>query len=592
MDTLDTSREHGTADVRPRLHLLLFGAILATYVLIAWQSIHAPFFVQDDAAELAYIRSHPSPGSLFQYDSYLFFRPVKNLCFLGINGLLPLGLAPCRMLVIAIGLCSAVTVHVLFRRLLGGAIAALAATACWLLAPTLVSCTAWLSCVNIQAMAGFAAGALLLYLGSCMRTGAAAGVRLAGAWMSALLAMLCYEGAVCLPALVVLIDFFRYPERMRQRRTWRAYGLLAMALLLYLLLRVSRTGTAHVQSDNFGEMPDWQVVFAAPWFLWQHLSIWLWPFGRQAVLGVYLPGQVASWLLGCAWTGLIVLVSGCLLLRRRFAFVSLGVAWLLTAFLPMSNVLAFRNGPYGDYYLALASMGLALAAGWGVGELAARGRRARAARLALVAMAVWRLSAAGESFIWSAAWNEPEVLFEHTLGTFPQAFGAWNEYARLRYQRGAYEDCQALTDQAIALAPHARDAYGLRALVAERRGNVDLARKELGQFMKYGGAGESWGWYFQGYLLASHAGDTNGAIRAYEQALANRKGWSPDVLDAMTSLGFFAVQRGDRRGAVALWEQVVMIDPQRTRVRQNLVRAYAELGETDLARQHLRVLRP
>ena len=577
--------KQGTDRQWTRSHLAILGMILLAYVLIVWHALQAPLMIGDDTAQLAYIRSHPALWQIAQYDCFYFFRPAKNLLFLGFNALLPLGLPACRLLAVVLGLLSALSVHLLFRRLLRAPYAALSATACWLLAPTMLACTVWLSCVNIQVMIGLAAAAVLLFLKACERTTDAHGrLLLAGAWAASLLALLCYEGAVVLPGLLVLLLFFLYPERLRERRIWRAGAVLVSALVLYLLLRTCRTPTAYRMAPvNFGEMTDWQVIAAAPWFFFQHLSIWLWPFGRQAVLGGYVLGQVSPWLLGCAWVAALALITGTLLLRRRLPIASLGVAWCLVAFLPVSNILAFRNGPYGDYYFALPSLGLALAFGWGVGALAARRQWLRGAGLALAAVVIWRLAAVGESAAWARAWNDPKAMLDRTVRTFPRAFGAINEYARVCYRQGAYDECLALTDRSLALAPCRRDAYELRALVAERRGDVTQAQKELERFMQYGGTDESWGWFFQGYLLDEHLGDTNGATRCYRQAVAHRVGWTPDVLQAMTTLGFFAAQRGDRREAVDLWEQVLRADPAQQAARQNLVRAYLENGETNRA---------
>ena len=58
----------------------------------------------------------------------------------------------------------------------------------------------------------------------------------------------------------------------------------------------------------------------------------------------------------------------------------------------------------------------------------------------------------------------------------------------------------------------------------------------------------------------------------------------------MGALAFFAVQRGDRHEAIDLWEQMVRIDPGRTQVRLNLVRAYYEVGDKAKAKQHWNIL--
>ena len=273
-------------------------------------------------------------------------------------------------------------------------------------------------------------------------------------------------------------------------------------------------------------------------------------------------------------------------MRRNVATLALGVAWCLVVFLPMSNILAFRNGPYGDYYLALPGMGLALAFGWGVSVLAAHGWRNRLAVVALALLGCWRLAAVAESLDWSAAWNDSGRILQRSIRTFPRAFSAMNEYARLHYLAGADDACQEWTARALAIAPHSRDAFALRALVAARRGDLPQAQRELDQFLQYGGSNESWGVYFQGYLLDNGMGDTNGAIRCYRKAVACRTGWTPDVLDAMSALAFFAVQRGDRGEAIKLWEQVVQVDPLRRQVRQNLMRAYLEAGDNARAQAH------
>lgn len=560
-----------------RLPVYLLVVILLAYVAIAWQALRAPLFVLDDVAELAYVRACTSYAALWQHDCFMFFRPVKNLLFLGFDALRPAGMLGCRLAALIIGLASALAVYALFRRLLRGPAASLSATACWLLAPTLVTCTAWLSCVNIQAMTMFAALALLLFWQARERTGAAARLFLAGSWLASLLAMLCYEGAVCLPALLVLLDFFLCPERLRARKTWQVYAVAWSALLLYLLLRMLRSAASQqIGNPNVGELSDWQVAIAAPYFFWQHVAVWAWPFGRQAISGGYFPGQVSGLALGSAWLGVAALAAGCVLWRRRCACAALGMAWCMVAFLPMSNILAFRNGPYADYYLALASMGLALAFGWLMGALADRGWRVRGALLVMVLAGGWRLAAAGESLVWSQAWHAPATLFQRTLRVFPHAFSAINEYARCCFEAGKLDECLAWTSRAMALAPRDRTPHVLRAMVAERRHQMDQAWSEVNQFMQAGGTNESWGWYFQGYLLDEYAADTNGAMRCYRNALACRTGWSPDVLEAMCALAYFAVQRGDLPEAIRLWEQVVQIDPARGQIRQNLARAYRE----------------
>lgn len=563
-----------------RLHRLLFVAVMLAYVLIAWQSVAAPLFVLDDADELTYVRTGRHFSTFFLYDFYSFFRPVKNLLFLAFEHLARHGLYAARLLAIGVGLASLAAVNALFRRLLRDPAAALLASACWLLAPSMVSCTAWLSCVNIQAMAGAAALAVTLYLRSRERSASADPASLAGAWLAALLAMFSYEGAVCLPGVVFAVDFFLYPERLRARATWRAYGVLFTALLAYLALRAMR-GISCTLNGSFTPMADWQVSVTAAWFTLQHLEIWLWPFGRQAAFGGYFWGQVPPVSLALAWAGVAGLGALCLLGRRRFAVPALGLAWFFIGFLPTSNLLAFRNGPYGDYYMAFASLGLALAVAWALRALAAAARLQTAAvwaAPAFVLIAVWRLAAVGESVVWSHAWQSPHTVLERSHRTFPQAFDVINELARSHYQRGEYEASLALTGECLALAPERRVAYMLRALIAERRGKIEEAARNLQQFRKLARDMDPWGWYFQGYLDETYLADTNGAVRCYHQAVKLGQRWSDDVLGSLSALALLAAQQGDAERAIALWEQNLRVKPDRTEDRHNLMVTYARTG--------------
>jgi hypothetical protein len=245
---------------------LLFGALALAYVAIAACSIHAAFFPLDDMEEIYLVRSSGSWLSLFGTDLYHFFRPVKNLLFavynwLSCNG----GMAGARSLAVAIGLGSAWAVYKLCCRLLANRGWALVATAVWLLSPTLVSCTAWLSASNILLMTGLAAAALTCHDLACEsrtaaeKTDGAAGSpkSKAGLWsaLAALLlfvALATYEGAVAVVALFPAMDWYLRPARLKQRHTWRLYFLYGLVLAGYLVLRHQAQGTHDIMGGFSG----------------------------------------------------------------------------------------------------------------------------------------------------------------------------------------------------------------------------------------------------------------------------------------------------------------------------------------------------
>src|ERR1051325_677586 len=217
---------------RRTLGLLLVTTLLA-YVAIAACSIRAGFFPLDDMDEIYLVRASGSWLSLLGTDLYHFFRTIKNLLFAVYNWLYNNeGMVGARSLAVAIGLFSAWAVYKLCCRLLANRGWALVATAIWLLSPTLVSCTAWLSASNILLMTGMAAVALTCHDLACENNMAIAGsdgaagssARAVGLW-SALallflfLALATYEGAVAVVALFPVMDWYLRPERLRRSFT-------------------------------------------------------------------------------------------------------------------------------------------------------------------------------------------------------------------------------------------------------------------------------------------------------------------------------------------------------------------------------------
>lgn len=147
----------------------LFGAVLLAYIAISACCIRAPFFPLDDMDELYLVRSNSSWLSLLGGDLFHFLRPVKNVVFAVFNWLdLHGGMVPVHLLAIFIGVLAACAVFKLCCRLFGDRYWALMAMAVWLLSPTLVSSTAWLSAAsNIMPMAGLAAAALVFHDLAC-----------------------------------------------------------------------------------------------------------------------------------------------------------------------------------------------------------------------------------------------------------------------------------------------------------------------------------------------------------------------------------------------------------------------------------------
>ena len=575
---------------------LAFGAVLLAYVAIGACSIRAPFFLLDDWDELYLVRSSGSLHSLLGTDLYHFFRPVKNLMFAGYNWLFNHGgMVPVRMVAIIIGIFSACAVFKLCCRLLDDRKWALVAMAIWLLSPTLISSLAWLSASNILLMVGLAAAALAFHdlAGESeeLTTGNAKTARVmwsASALICLLLALFTYEGAISVVPLFFVMDWYLRPARLRRFSTWRLYFLYGLATLVYLILRHQAQSTQHVLG-GFSNVSRLEAMASSGYLTALHTGIWLWPFNHMAVIGGYYWGQVS--IAELAASSLIVLAAllFSILWRRRYPYVTFGIIWFLLAFAPMSNVLGFRNGPYCDSYIALASVGMAIAfaaiirALWPLKMTGV----ARAVALAIMTLLIAsRVGAAFEAASWSYAWNNPEVAYQRTLRTFPQAFDAMTELAKIYQSREEYTKADELAAKSIEIAPDRSGPYAVRAVVAEQQGRIQDALKFLDDYRSFAPSA-TWALTFEGDIYANHLGQPDRAEALYQEAIA-KEPWPQDALRAAYELAYMEAKQGHRAEAIAIWEKLLAYHPEDSVLHWDLATAYKQQGDMERAAYHLR----
>lgn len=580
---------------------LLFGAVLLAYIGIGVCSIHAPFFPLDDMDELFLVRSNGSWSSLLGTDLFHFFRPVKNLMFVFYNWLYYQGgMVPVRAVPIAIGVLSACAVFKLCCRLLADRKCALVATAIWLLSPTLVASCAWLSASNILLMTGLAAAALTFHdlagesgelkAGSDNRTGIVWG---ALALFFLFLALFTYEGAVSVVALFFAMDWYLHPARLRRFSTWRLYFFYGLALMIYLVIRhEAQSASGQDVLGGFSGVTRLKAAFLAGYLTMLHASVWLWPFNRMAVIGGYYWGQVPMVELAACYFIVLAAAVFSIFWRRRYPCVTLGIAWFLLGFAPMSNVLGFRNGPYCDSYIALASVGAAivlaaiLRALW---PLKMTGTT-RVAALVIIALLIGsRMAAVFEAAAWSYAWNDPAMAYERTLRTFPQAFDAMTELAKIYEVNGEFRKADELAVKSIQLAPDRSGSYAVQAVIAEREGRFQDALKWLALYNSYNrGPASPWALTFEADIDANHLGQPQRAEALYRQALV-RWPWPQDALRAAYELAYMEAQQGHRAEAISLWGKLLVFHPEDGVLHWDLAVAYAQQGDKELAAYHLQL---
>ena len=566
-----------------KLRKFLCFLVPLVYVAAMLPSVAGKLFPVDDPSEMDFVRGASPLRLLTGQDAFGYFRPVKNLLWLLFSGLAPLGVEWFHVVAIAFGVLSFFPVLSLCRRISGSGWKALAAASVWLLSPTLVSSAAWLSCLNIQVMVAFAALSLVFHDkawdGGSFRPSR---VVLAGGFL--FLALVSYECAIAVVPVLLLFDFMLRPGRLAEARARTAHATYWTLAAVYLVLRTaasSRTGTQGL----WAQADRWQLVVSSPWFTIQHFSSWFWPFGRFTVLGGYRWGDVSVWLLaGCSAIGLIAL-AGAVLLRRKTPALSFCILFSIVSFAPVSNCLGTGNGPYGDYYLTLASVGLAA----GCVEIASllsgiRGNWQMAGWSAVFLFALTRIAAAAESARWARLWSDGVAAHEESCRNFPDWVSNKVFVLGALSNEGRYPEALALCGEIEKglppESPMMSQVFRIRALHAlnvDKDAETALSLLERCALLAKTESERRLVHYYRGCVLEDLTGDEQSAESEYEAALQGR--WGVDLVPCADRFARLKAVRGERQEAIALWERALVLAPDNVTLLWNLSVACAQEGQ-------------
>ncbi|MCB1129711.1 MAG: hypothetical protein KDN05_01185 [Verrucomicrobiae bacterium] len=469
-------------------------AIIALVVLCAWPGMHAPLF-SDDYPQLDRNEDFHHWTDVFQPDAFRFYRPVKNALFMAAAPFQK-DLFNWHMFGLAAFLLATIGVHRIATIIFGKGRAAWFATAIWALSPSCMSTALWLSCANISLGVAFAA--LVFHF----HERAASGNRwqwLIPALISQACALLCYESLIAVPGLLFLRDLQQRRAGI-DRRTVVRYGLYTLATIAFLAVR-HLYSAKQINAGNFhsGFDPDltrWQLMVSAPWFLWRHFLMWVFPFGKLEVLGSY--GWMKSTspaALAFAWLFLGAMISAGLLLWKRLPAVSYGILFFLVASFPAGNFLPAFNGPIHDVYLTIPSIGLAIAVACAADALLSQWSRRRrqsdagatAAAFLLLLLLAYRIPVCGAySRYWAQAWSEPIRMMLLVSESRPFQFKVKGVVSCMLFNEGYVEQAEAIARETLAEAPWCSQARLALGHVLTEKGDDAAAEKHLQVIIREG----------------------------------------------------------------------------------------------------------
>ena len=459
--------------------------ILLVVVICIWPGMHSPVF-SDDVHQLAKSKEIVKWTEVFDIDVFSYFRPVKNALF---KLVVPLedNLVAWHWVGLIAYLGATAGVFRIATICLGTGLAAWLATCFWALSPSCVSTAVWLSCANISIGIIFAACMFNFHERWAERSSL---FLLAACGFFFALALLCYESLIAIPALLFIRDLHQRRISI-SRKTLICYGIYSLVALVFLIVRHEFSARAIGGATMHpGIMPGTKaihMILSAPWFLWRHFLMWVFPFGTIELLGSYWwlrSASVVSLVFG--WVFLGTLLASAAMTWKRFPLVAFGLLFFFLASIPSGNFLPCFNGPIYDAYVTIPSIGLAIALAkiceLLIHQFISRRKASESGSIAIAMVfaliLIYRLPVCGAYFrYWAGVWVNPVELLLLTSETRPHQFQAKGYATILLLSDGYIDEAEVLANEVLLEAPWVPTAKMTLATIAVFRKDLVKAEK-------------------------------------------------------------------------------------------------------------------
>jgi tetratricopeptide (TPR) repeat protein len=216
-------------------------------------------------------------------------------------------------------------------------------------------------------------------------------------------------------------------------------------------IKTQRTGEAIALGSSFPVA--WRIPYALDNYV-HYLRKALWP----ADLAVLYPRPEAPLSLGILALDVLLLAAITLAvvrLRRKRPYLLAGWLWYAVTLFPTCGLLVLGRTIKADRYAYVPCIGVFFAAAWLLGDLAARGRRARAAVIAAAAAGCVALGALARQQV--ACWRDSIALFSHAVEVTKDNFWMQDNLGRALLDSGRLAEGVAHLREAVRIAPGVAD---------------------------------------------------------------------------------------------------------------------------------------
>lgn len=446
--------------------------VLAACCVLYWPSLHGPFLF-DDFPNLAALASVDHISSWRDLGIYLSQprgfpgRPLAMLSFLLQKASWPDHPFPFKLVNLGIHLVCGLLVFRLVL-LVGRAwkpdaeawrakLAALLATAAWLLNPIQLSGVTLVVQRMTLLMALFLLLGLLAYLQGLLRENATPARRgawmLLGLWVCMGLGFLSKENGILLPLYALVLDatvLRRYVDRLPRGLLWWR-RLLIWPVVAFVLIFLIHEGWKMWGYSGTRDFTDGQRLLTEPRILWDYIGRIFLP--RFGVYGLYHDGYVVSRTLLSPWTTLPallgVMIAGIagLALRKRWPLLSLALLWYLGGQLLESSSVMLEL--YFEHRNYTPSIGLFMAAAIAIAGIGDTGRR----KLVLLASGVWIAACCITTGLSARVYQSADRLALAWAAQQPTSVRAQTMLANQLYLRGQIAPATEVVEKAQQFHP-------------------------------------------------------------------------------------------------------------------------------------------
>jgi protein O-mannosyl-transferase len=392
------------------------------------------------------------------------------------------------------------------------------------------------------------------------------------------LALLSRETSVGVLLLIVLVDVTVGPRATWTARVARRYLPYVGALAVSLVMRWLAVGAGTATNDTAAYTLGMRLL-TLPKVVVAYLGLLVVPSSlhmERVVAPATSP--VDPTVLG-PLALLAVLVAALVIWRRAMWPVAFGAAWFGLALLPVANLVPLATF-MAEHWLYLPSMGLFMAAGWGLSRLATRTRPAAA----IAVLAVLSLAYGARTARRNLDWRDDRTLYQATL-RFTESARVHGNLARVYWIEGDVERAKHELDRAIELRPRhwqTADAYNQRGVIYQQEGRHAEALQEFQRAIELYPRNPA------PYVNLATTLQAFGRIDEARRALETAITIDPRYASAYVNLGNVFFNAGDLARARELYTKAIALDPHLGDAHQNLGAVFFHEGRYALAADSFR----